>query len=194
MVDITKAAQANSNQLNAVDIQGVEPVITVESVKMTTEAGKNVVWIYYQGCNNRPWRVSVGMVRILMAGWGKETDNWIRKSVKLFCNPTVKYAGKEVGGIQVKAMSDINTNGMVATIALNRQQRQPYPVEYLDMKRPLYPQDRFDKGLPTMIQWLKDGKSLEQIVAQCQQTGDLTPEQYKTLQDNAPLHVEDGED
>lgn len=191
MADVSFAAQAKSDQLNAVDIMGVEPIITIRQV--VVNQGDQPVSIYYNGDNNRPWKVSKGMIRILIAGWGKDSDAWIGKSVQIYCDPKVKYAGKEVGGVRIRAMSDINPNGLLCTIALNRQQREPYPVKFLSMERPAFPQDRFDKSFSKMVDAMQNGDSIEKIVAQCQKVGDLTKEQLEKLQEFAPLHVEDGE-
>jgi hypothetical protein len=191
MADISEAAQANSNQLNAMDIMGCEPVLTVEQVRLTNESGKKTAWIHYHGCNGRPWRVSTGMVRILMAGWGNDSDHWIGKSVQVFMEPTVKYAGKEVGGIRIRAMSDINARGINATLTISRTQRVPYPVKFLSMERPQYPVDQFESALPVMSKAMQDGKmTLEQVIARCQQTGDLSQEQLKRLSEAAPVSVD----
>lgn len=193
MADVSFAAQAKSDQLNAVDIMGVEPVITIRDVKVM-QGNQQPVWVYFNGDNNRPWKVSKGMIRILIAGWGKDSDNWIGKSVQIYCDPSVKYAGKEVGGIRIKAMSDISANGIKCTIALNKQNREPYHVKFLSMERPTYPQEKFDASFDAMAKTLSDGKmTLEQVVSRCQQTGDLTPEMLSRLESAAPVVV-DSED
>lgn len=188
MADISFAAQAKSDQLNAVDILGYEPILTISEVRVNQ--GDQPVWIYYHGCNNRPWKPSRGMIRILMAGWGRESDDWTGKSVQVFTNPEVKYAGKEVGGIQVRAMSDIPQKGMTCPITINRQKREAFVVKYLDMTRPQYPQDKFDAGIDAMAKAMQDGKmTLQQVIARCQQTGDLTQEQLAVLQSHAPIEM-----
>ncbi len=191
MADVSFATQAKSDQLNSVDIMGFEPVITIREVRV--QQGEQPVWVFYHGDNNRPWKPSRGMIRILAAGWGRDSDGWIGKSVQIFMEPSVKYAGKEVGGVRIRAMSDIPNRGLTCTITINRQKREPYPVARIDMARNQYPKDKFDAGLAHMVAAMNKGQSLEQIIAQCQKTGDLTSEQIATLQDNAPLHTQDGE-
>jgi hypothetical protein len=191
MADVSQAMQAKSDQLNAVDIMGCEPIITIRDV--VVRQGDQPVSIYFNGDNNRPWKPSKGMIRILAAAWGNESANWIGKSAQLYMDSSVIYAGKEVGGIRVRALSDINTNGMAFMLTLNRQKRVPYPVGYLSMELPTYPEDKFNAGFETMVSWMNEGKSLEQIVAQCQRTGQLTEEQYKRLQEAAPV-VADGDE
>ena len=192
MSDVSIAMQAKSDQLNATDIMGVEPVITIRDVKVNPNAQAQKVWVYYHGDNNRPWKPSVGMVRILAAGWGTESQNWIGKSVQIYCEPSVTYGGKEVGGIRIRAMSDIDKRGIKATLTISRTKREPYPVKFLDMQRPQYPSDKFDATFDAMVQAMQDGKmTLQQIIARCQKTGDLTEEQMKRLSDAAPVEIED---
>lgn len=190
MADITQAMQAKSDQLNAVDIMGCEPVITIDRVDV--KAGEQPVAVHYHGCNGRPWKPSKGMLRILAAGWGVESQNWIGKSVQIYCDPSVKYAGKEVGGIRIGAMSDIQTTGLKATLTISRQKREPYPVKCLDMQRPQYPSDKFESAFDAMVKTMQDGKmTLQQIIARCQKTGDLTESQMKRLSDAAPVEIDD---
>ena len=190
MADISFAMQAKSDQLNAVDIMGVEPVITIRDVQVRN--GEQPVWVFYHGDNNRPWKPSKGMIRILAAGWGTESQNWIGKSIQIYCEPGVTYGGKEVGGVRIRAMSDIDKRGIKATLTISRQKREPYPVKFLDMKRPQYPSDKFESTFDAMVKTMQDGKmTLQQIIARCQKTGDLTEEQMQRLSDAAPVEIED---
>lgn len=193
MADVTMAMQAKSDQLNAVDIMGVEPVITIRDVQV--RSGDQPVSIFFHGDNNRPWKPSKGMVRILAAGWGTESQNWIGKSVQIYMEPSVRYAGQEVGGIRIRAMSDIDQRGIKATLTISKQKREPYPVRFLSMERPQYPTEKFESGFDAMAKAMEEGKmTLQQVIARCQKTGDLTEEQLKRLSDAAPLEVESESD
>lgn len=190
MTDVGFAMEAKSDQLNAVDIMGYEPVIQVREV--VVKQGDQPVSIYYHGDNNRPWRPSKGMIRILAAAWGRDSTQWVGKYAQIYMDPSVKYAGQEVGGIRIKALSDIDQRGMTCTITINRQKRQPYPVAWLDTKRPQYPQDKFEQGLPKMVEMMQSGDmTLDQVVARCQKTGDLSKDQLAALEQHAPVHVEE---
>jgi len=189
MVDITKAAQAKSDQLNAMDIMGVEPVIRVRGIDYK-EGREQPLWIYFDGDNNRPWKPSKGMIRVLIAGWGSETDNWIGKHVQVFFEPSVKYAGKEVGGIQIRAMSDIPNKGLVLALTINRQQRVTYIVKALVVADTTYPADRFEAAFGAMVSKMQDGSmTLQQVIAKCNQTGRLTNEQLARLEQAAPIET-----
>lgn len=188
MTDIGFALEAKSDQLNYDDIADTEVVITISEVRV--RKGDQPVWIYFNGCNNRPWKPSKGMIRILATAWGRDSSQWVGKSAKLYGDKTVKWAGKEIGGIRIRALSHIATNGLSAMLTVARGKRHEYRVQFLDMARPVYPQEKFDKVLPSMVKQIVDGKmSIEQVVAKCQQTGDLTEQQLKALESAIPVNV-----
>jgi hypothetical protein len=55
----------------------------------------------------RPWRPSKGMRRVLAACWTPHANEWTGRRLTLFCDPTVKFGGAEVGGIRISHMSDL---------------------------------------------------------------------------------------
>lgn len=183
---LRKAMEAKSDQLNAVDILGVEPVIRVRDV-VVRDSRDQPVSVYFDGDNNRPWKPSKGMIRVLCAGWGDDETQWIGKSARIFCDPSVIYAGKETGGIRVLAMSDINPRGFTVPLAISKQKRIAWTVQPLVVQQNTYPGDKFQAALPAMTQAMQSGKmSLHQVVAQCQKTGTLTNEQLAMLEQAAP--------
>ena len=186
--DVSFAMEAKSDQLNAMDIMGQERIIRIRSVAVAKS--DQPVSVFFDGDNNRPWKPSKGMIRILAAGWGTDSSQWVGKHAQIYCDPNVIYAGKPVGGVRIRAMSDIPENGLRATITISRQKREPYLVQFLDTTRPAYPDENFAKALPKMIEMMRNGSmSLQSIIAQCQKTGDLTPEQITQLEQNAPLDI-----
>lgn len=192
MSDIGFAIEAKSDQLNYDDIADTEIVITISNV--VVRQGDQPVHVHYHGCNNRPWKPSKGMLRILAAAWGRDSANWIGRSAKLYGDASVKWAGKEVGGIRISALSDISENGINAMLTVARGKRQPYKVDYLCMKRPEYPNDQFEKALPAMVEKIASGEmSIEQVIARCQKTGDLTADQLSKLEQAVPVSADDEE-
>lgn len=192
MSDIGFALEAKSDQLNYDDIADTEIVITVSEVRV--RAGDQPVSVYFNGCNNRPWKPSKGMLRLLATAWSRDSSSWVGKSAQLYGDKTVKWAGKEIGGIRIRALSDINQSGISAMIAVARGKRNEVRIQYLNMERPKYPQEHFDKTLPSMVDKISKGEmSIEQVVARCQQTGDLTPEQLLQLEKAIPVSINDEE-
>ncbi|MEL7299340.1 MAG: hypothetical protein AAFM92_03060 [Pseudomonadota bacterium] len=128
MPDISAYLVAKSDQLNALDLVGKSMTIHITEVRVP--GGEQPVHVYFQGDQGKPWKPNKGMKRVLSLGWGRETDNWVGKQCTLFCEPTVKWGGKEVGGIQVSHMSDI-PGPLQTVLALSKSSRKPYVVQPL---------------------------------------------------------------
>ena len=100
MVDVSKALLAKSDQLNSMDL--IDPiVIQIDRVDFDHTRGQPI-WIYYNKLKN-PWKPSKGMNKIIAskAVFGLEDDLWIGKRLRIFNEKTVKYAGKEAGGVEI---------------------------------------------------------------------------------------------
>lgn len=186
MADIREAMQAKSDQLNAQDIIGYEPVLLITSVTVTR--GDQPVSVHYHGDNGRPWKPSKGMLRGLSAGWGPETDNWIGKSVRVYNDETVKWAGKEVGGIRIREMSHIKETGIKYMLRESRQKVTEFFIGCFTPEVKAYPDAAFKKNMPVMVDKMNSGEmTIQQVIAHCQKTGgNLTDDQLKQLEKHAP--------
>ena len=190
MADIRFATQAKSDQLNAVDIQGADIVIRIRDVQV--RQSDQPVSIYFEGDNNKPWKPSKGMLRVLEKAWGYESDKWIGLAAQLKFDPEVKWAGKKVGGIRIAALAGIAKSGLETIVVHNKQQRELVKIAFLDMARPEYPADRFEKVFQAMADMMNHEDetkrmTLTQVIAKCQQTGDLTKQQLERLEKAAPI-------
>lgn len=131
MADVSQAMQAKSDQLNYDDIGSNTIVIKINRVVVTCT--DQPVSIFYDGCNNKPYKPSKGMIRLISEAWGVESDCWVGKSIGLYGDSTVKWAGKEIGGIRINGFSDIALGGISAFVALSRGKRRKVTVKYLDV-------------------------------------------------------------
>ena len=194
MADVSEAMQAKSDQLNAADIIGNPLVIHVRDVDYNPKRDQPV-WIYFDGDNGRPFKPSKGMIRVIAGAWGKMTEGWIGKYCKLFYEPSVTWAGKEVGGIWIKEFSDIPKAGLNFTLRISRTKVIPFHVKCLEVELAEYPADQFEKALPVMAKKMQAGEmTLQQVIAQCQKTGQLTQEQLKRLEEVAPVEIDDNDE
>lgn len=132
--------EAKSDQLNFVDLGADgELLITVERV-ITTDAPQQPVSVYYTGCNNKPWKPSKGVIRVLAAAYGDDDQNIVGKSIMLYGEASVKWAGEATGGIRIKALSHINKSGIDVFVAENRNKRRKKHFDYLEAK-PVKPEE-----------------------------------------------------
>lgn len=193
MTNVSFALEAKSDQLNAMDIMGCDRIIRIRAVNVSK--GDQPVSVFFDGDNNKPWKPSKGMLRILAGAWGIESSAWVGKHACLYFEPSVMYAGKEVGGIRIRSLSDINPKGLQFSLSINRQKREPYILPLLKVEQAEYPSERFNKSLPKMAEAMQKGEmTLQQVIAQCHKTGTLSPEQIKQLEQAAPVEINDDEE
>lgn len=193
MTNVSFALEAKSDQLNAMDIMGCDRIIKIRAVNVSK--GEQPISIFFEGDNNKPWKPSKGMNRILAGAWGLESSDWVGKYACLYFEPSVMYAGKEVGGIRIRSISDINPKGLQFSLSINRQKREPYILPLLKIEQSKYPSERFEKALPKMAAAMQEGTmSLQQVIAQCHKTGSLSPDQIKQLEQAAPVEINDDEE
>jgi hypothetical protein len=114
MADITKTTETKSNQLNSDDMKD-DMVINITKVDVK-DNGDQPVSVFFEGDNGKPWKPCKTMRKVLKGVWGKETDNYIGGSIKLYVDPRVKFGKEEVGGIRIKAMSRIEKKVSLALI------------------------------------------------------------------------------
>lgn len=132
MADVSLAIQPKSDQLNYDDVSGGrELIITITEVRVTNS--DQPVSIFYNGCGKKAYKPSKGMTRLLADAWGSESDNWINKSICLFGDSSAKWAGKEVGGIRIKALSDIPVNGINPFVTISRGLRRKTKIDFLKL-------------------------------------------------------------
>jgi hypothetical protein len=194
MTDISLAIKAKSDQLNAVDLIGAEPVIRIRKSDYNPSR-EQPLWLYYDGDNNRPWKPSKGMIRVLVTAYGLDDQNFIGKKVQLYTEPSVKFGSDEVGGIQIRALSDITEKGITCAHRKNRHKTVSYFVPLLAINSKAYPDDKFKAALPAMAAQMAERKmTLQQVIAQCQKTGTLTKEQLEQLEKAAPVEIEQSEE
>ena len=128
MTDLSDTIIAKSDQLNGDDLMGGAMTIKITAVKKI--GGEQPVAICYEGDNGKPWKPCKSMMRVLVAIWGKNGDIFVGRSLTLFRDEKVTWAGMAVGGIRISHMSHINTPFTMALTA-TRGNKKPYVVKPL---------------------------------------------------------------
>lgn len=103
--DILASITAKSDQLNACDLIGGP--ITVQVVGVSKGAADQPV-IVNIGPERQPYKPSKTFRRVLVDCWGANPNAWVGRRMTLYCDPKIKWAGEEVGGISISHMSDID--------------------------------------------------------------------------------------
>lgn len=107
-MDVSTAIQAKSDQLNAIDLTGGPVTVRILEVR-EGNADQPVNIITDMFGPSRPFKPSKTVLRVLVAGWNTtDTTAWVGRSVTLYRDPAVRWAGEQVGGIRVSAMSHLD--------------------------------------------------------------------------------------
>ena len=106
-MDIGDTIIAKSDQLNADDLISGEKIITVTKVSVKSDPAQPVS-IYYEGDDGKPYKPCKSMRRAIVAAWGTDSKQYGGRSMRLYLDPSVKWAGKMVGGIRISALSHIS--------------------------------------------------------------------------------------
>lgn len=160
MASLSKAMEAKSDQLNFVDLgANGERVLNVERV-ITTDAPQQPVSVFYTGCNGKPWKPSKGMIRVLAAAYGDDDQSMVGKSILVYGEASVKWAGEATGGIRIKALSHIDKAGLDVFIAENRNKRRKKHFDCLNVTEQITEIDQSwiaaVKADPTVLATIED--------------------------------------
>lgn len=149
LLDMAKTIEPNSEQINADDLISGPRTVTITGVKGGTV--EQPVFIELAEFPGRTFRPAKTVRKLILAGWGDDAKKYVGRRLTIFNDPTVKWAGKEVGGIRISHMSDISSAVRV-NLMVTRGKREPFVVEPLTVALP-------------------DG--WEQDVAGCESVGDI---------------------
>lgn len=127
-MDISSTIEPRSDQLNADSLMAGPRTFTIESVTAgTSEQPVNINLVESPG---RPWKPSKSMRRVLVTAWGPDGDTYAGRHVTLYRNPEVKYAGQEVGGIEVSHLSHIDKPLRIA-LTVTRGKKRAHTIQPL---------------------------------------------------------------
>lgn len=127
-MDLSPTTQANSEQVNAEDLIAGPRTVTITGVKKGT--ADQPVFIDLAEFPGRTFRPAKSVRRVLVAAWGPDSSAYIGRKLTIFNDPTVRWAGQEVGGVRISAMSHIDKPLTVA-LTVSRGKRAPFTVQPL---------------------------------------------------------------
>ena len=180
--DISDTILAKSDQLNADDLISAPRRIKITGT--TQGNADNPVSVNYEGDNGRPFLPCKTVRRILAAAWGAHTGSWVGKEALLYNDPSVVYAGKEVGGVRIKALSDIPKR-MVIMLSKTRGKKVEHIIDILEpLELKEWPQPAFETTLKKWEAAIIEGKMTnEQAITTLEQNADLTDDQKQQIRD-----------
>lgn len=137
MTDMAPTIVAKSDQWNAEDFVTGPQTFTIREVKI--KQGEQPVNIFLNG-SDKAYRPCKSMCRVLVHAWGRDAKNYVGKSLTLFTDPTVKWAGVEIGGIRISHLSHISGE-MQVPLTVTRQSKKLFSVSPLQVTNQAAPVD-----------------------------------------------------
>lgn len=157
-MNISKTITPKSDQLNADDLIGGSMNIKIRDVKVI-DSEIQPLQIYFDGDNNKPYKPSKGMRRVLIQLWGTEGDNFVGKSLTLYRDENVKFGGDAVGGIRISHASHIDKPTRVLE-TVSKGKRRPITIDVLKQAKKQL------TDLKAAIEAIENGKvTLESILS-----------------------------
>jgi hypothetical protein len=196
--DLRDAIQPKSDQINADDlIAGPKTIRITRVVKM--QSGEQRVHIYFEGDNGKPWKPCITMTRVLVEAWGPDSKQFVGRSVTIYRNPKVKWAGLEVGGIEISHLSHIERD-FVTAVTVTKGKRKGHLVKVLHDAPKSAAKTKVTESAPAVPEKVSAGaKKLMTAVAACETIDSLlallgsdeSRKQIAYLKDKYPsVHVE----
>lgn len=136
-MDVTKAIEPKSDQLNADDLMTGPRTIKIRDVKVSP-GKEQPVWIYYEGDNNKPWKPSKSGSRCLAMCWGADASRWIGLSCTIYRDPDILWGGAKVGGIMPSHVEGIS-GPQTVMLTKTRTSRKPTVIKPLEVTAPEKP-------------------------------------------------------
>mgnify|MGYP003408502765 CR=1 FL=1 len=128
-MDISQTTAPKSDQQNFDDyIAGPKTVTVSEVPKGSSEQPVEIHLVEFPG---RPYKPNKSMRRVLVAAWGSEASAYTGRRMTLFGDPGVKWAGEQVGGIKIGALSHIDKK-LTVNLTVTKGKRAPHTVEVLE--------------------------------------------------------------
>lgn len=185
--DFLSTTQAKSDQINAADLLGGPLTCTITDIQMTGSADQPIS--IFVDAHPQPWKPSKTSRRVLAACWAdSDPSEWIGRSMVLYNDPSVKWAGKAEGGIRCSHLSHIDGE---KTIMVNEtrgkkaaQKVLPYQASEAPKVAPAYwPDEAFEKQVARATDSIiNDGKTADGIIAALEKKALLTAGQKARLQ------------
>ena len=128
----SNTTKAKSDQLNADDLISGPITITITNVKIIPNDAQSGV-VSYEGDQGKPYKPCKSMRRVMELKWGSDETKFIGRSMTIERDPTVKWAGEEVGGIRITHMTDMENDSRFM-LTSSRGQKKACKIEHLVIK------------------------------------------------------------
>jgi hypothetical protein len=162
MNDMSSVIVPRSDQINSDDLQGRTLTITITDVQLKG-GQEQPVSMYFEG-SDKAFRPCKSMCRVLVQGWGLDANQYIGKSMTLYCDPTVKFGPLAVGGIRISHMSHLD-GPMTMALTATKGVKKSYKVLPLVAEKRQAESTTAEKWADDHIAFVVGSADLERLAA-----------------------------
>lgn len=184
-MDMSLTVAPKSDQTNADDLIAGPRTVVITKVSGNEGNAEQPVNVFFEGDDNKPYRPCKSMRRVMIAVWGRDTQEYIGRAMTLYRDPAVRFGGLEVGGIRISHMSHLD-RPMTMALTATRANRKPYTVKPLETRQEPPKREPIDDHADAIDwpTWLADmGKKIDA----CETTEELAELQTENAGDIAEL-------
>lgn len=134
MIDMASTIVPKSDQWNSDDFISGPRTITVTKVSANEGSSEQPISINFEGDGGKAWKPCKSSRRVLVTVWGRDAAAYVGRSLTLYRDPSVTWAGMAVGGIRISHMSNIDEKVTMALTA-SKQVRKPFTVLPLEVEK-----------------------------------------------------------
>ena len=132
-MDVSETIAPNSEQVNAEDLIGGPQTVTITGVERGTK--DQPVFIHLAEFEGRTFRPAKTVRRLIVAAWGSDSSTYTGRRLTIYNDPTVKWAGQEIGGVRISHMSHLNTP-LEVLLSVSRGKRVSHIIQPLAEVKP----------------------------------------------------------
>jgi hypothetical protein len=125
MNDMSSVIVPKSDQINADTLIAGPMTVTIREVQIRGGQEQPVSIMLEE--TELAYRPCKSMSRVLVQAWGPDAKTYVGRRLTLYRDPTVKWAGMEVGGIRISHLSHIDGK-MQMQLTATKGQRKPHIV------------------------------------------------------------------
>lgn len=183
--DMSATIVAKSDQVNADDLIGGPMTIKINDVKILPS--DQPVNVYFDG-SEKAYRPCKSMCRVLVSLWGSDSKQYIGKRLTLYRDPSVTWAGVQIGGIRISHASHID-GPQTIMISEKRGKRSPIKILPLPAEQPNEKAVKWAQDFIAKINACSDAKTLAGLIMDYQRPlsklAETEPELSKMVTDAA---------
>lgn len=121
-------------QLNAEMLLPGPITIVVSSVTRGSE--EQPIAIHFEGDNGRPYKPCKSMRKVLIFAWGDDGRAWVGRSMRLYHDPEVMWAGVRVGGIRISHLSHVERD-IALSLTTKKGKKEQFLISKMDVAEPI---------------------------------------------------------